>query len=254
MRPIWMQLEKETDRAYWDFEFYRDMGPGRSLRKAGKRLAKNPKSLAKLSKKYHWRERVRAFDAYVAQRKAEAVVSDAVEMHRRHVETALLIENIARVTLAELVWRLNNTDFLNYNKVSTAQLFELAPKYSKLYMEGADMERVARRFEGTGSEDRLTTIDVKSLLSNREFISSIETLLQDKSDQMISLHKDSQPEYENIEKVERLVESKASSENSAPGPVLRRRTSFVKRQISVVKNQEIDPRPPNTIKEKGEGR
>jgi hypothetical protein len=69
---------------------------------------------------------------------------------------------------------------------------------------------------------------------------------------MISLHADSQPEYENIEKGERLVESMASSDNSAPGPALRRRTSFVKKQISVDKNQEIDPRPSNTIKEKGE--
>ena len=47
MEAIWLQLEKETDRAYWDFEVYRDMGPTRSLQKAGKRLAKNPKSLAK---------------------------------------------------------------------------------------------------------------------------------------------------------------------------------------------------------------
>jgi hypothetical protein len=176
MRPIWLQLDNETDRAYWDFEVYRDMGPGRSIRKAGKRLAKNSKSLAKLSVKYHWRERVRAFDAYVAQRKAEAVVGDAVEMHRRDVETAMLIKNIARVTLAELLWRLNNTDFLNYNSISTAQLFESAPKYSKLYMEGADIERVVRGFKEKGTEDRSTTIDVKSLLNNPEFVRFVETL------------------------------------------------------------------------------
>jgi len=254
MRPIWLQLDNETERAYWDFEVYCDMGPGRSIRKAGKRLAKNPKSLGRLSKKYHWRERVRAFDDYVARRKAEAVVSDAVEMHRKDVETATLIKNVARALLSELEWRLYNTDFLNYGSLSTSDLLKLAPTCVKIYKEGTDMGRVARGFEGTGSEDRLTTIDVKSLLSNREFISSIETLMQNKPDQMISLHEDSQPEYENIEKVERIIESMASSESSAPGPVLRRRTSFVKKQISVVKNQEIDPRPSNTIKEKGEGR
>lgn len=37
MSPIWLQLERETDRAYWDFMVYRDLGPTRSLQKAGKK-------------------------------------------------------------------------------------------------------------------------------------------------------------------------------------------------------------------------
>ena len=37
MRPIWLQLDNETDRAYLDFEVYRDIGGGG---KVYERLAK----------------------------------------------------------------------------------------------------------------------------------------------------------------------------------------------------------------------
>ena len=190
MEAIWLQLEKETDRAYWDFVVYRDLGPTRSLQKAGKRLAKNAKSLARLSKKYQWRERARAFDAYVDQRKVDAVVNEAVAMHQIHVKIASVTQRIAHAALTELAWRLDNTNYLNYGILSTEKLLELTPKLVKMYGDRADMERLARGFEAKEAEPNSDTTDIRSLLSNPEFLRLFDALIEQKPKGIVSPRQD----------------------------------------------------------------
>ena len=203
MEAIWLLFEKETDRAYWDFEVYRDMGPTRSLRKAGKRLAKNPKSLARLSKKYQWRERARAFDAYVDQRKVDAVVNEAVEMHQKHVKIASVTQRIAHAALTELAWRFDNTNYLNYGSLSTEKLLELTPKLVKMHGDGADMERLARGFEAKGAEPNSTPMDINSFISNPELLRLIEALIEQKSKGMTSPRENAESEDERLKEGER---------------------------------------------------
>jgi len=113
-------------------------------------------------------------------------------------------------------------------------------------------KRNTRGLERNKAEDRPTALDVKSLLENQESLGSVKALINNRPEQTISLHQDAQREDGNLVKKERPIEVKTSPEKPTTGPILRRRTSFVKKQISVDKNQEIDPRPSNTIKEKGE--
>ena len=68
MRPFWTRLEYETQESYEGFSIYRDLGPKRTISNVGQRLGKNPKALAKLSKKYHWVRRANEYDAFVGQR------------------------------------------------------------------------------------------------------------------------------------------------------------------------------------------
>ena len=88
MEAIWLQFEKETDRAYWDFVVYRDLGPTQSSKRLAKGWQKTRNHLQDSVRKYQWRERARAFDAYVDQRKVDAVVNEAVAMHQIHVKIA----------------------------------------------------------------------------------------------------------------------------------------------------------------------
>ena len=107
-------------------------------------------------------------------------------------------------------------------------------KYSKLYMEGAEIERVARGFEEKGTEDMSTTIDVKSLLNNPEFIKFVEALVHNRYGQMMLLHQDDQSEGKEVKEEKGSVESKECPE---PRPVLRRRPRPVNGDSSVVENQ-----------------
>jgi len=65
MQNTWDQQIDESSLAFGRFAQYRDMGAERSLRKLAKDLELNPSTLAEISKKYSWQERVTAFDAYI---------------------------------------------------------------------------------------------------------------------------------------------------------------------------------------------
>jgi hypothetical protein len=61
----WDQQQNETPKVFERFVHYRDMGAGRSLRKLAKDLELNPSTLAEISTKHNWQERIAAFDAYI---------------------------------------------------------------------------------------------------------------------------------------------------------------------------------------------
>jgi len=117
MIPKWTRLPNETSKAFEAFELYRDMGPKRSIQKVGERLVKNPKVLARQSKKYQWVERANAFDAHVGERKAEETARELIEMNRRHAEWAQSFEELALVPLKELKARIDNGTFLFLTRV-----------------------------------------------------------------------------------------------------------------------------------------
>ena len=109
--PIWTKHPHESSKAFSSFEAYRDMAD-RSIQKVGEKLAKNPKSLAKLSKKYEWPARTRAFDEYISQRKSEEMIAEIIEMNRRHALQAQSFEEIALTPLHELKSRIDRGETL----------------------------------------------------------------------------------------------------------------------------------------------
>jgi hypothetical protein len=241
-------MEKETDRAFWDFVVYRDMGPTRSLRKAGKRLGKNHKSLARLSKKYYWRERVQAFDAYVAQRKVDAVVNEAVAMHQKHVKIAAVTQRIAHTALTELAWRLENTNYLNYGALSMEKLLELTPKLVKMYGEGADMERLAQGFEAKGAEPTSALSVINSLMSNPELLRLFEALIEQAKGT-------TSPRENAKSEEERLTEGEGpddSGKDLARRLILKRWPKRDQGNSSQLENQQTEVGPLNGMDEKGD--
>ena len=61
-KPIWTQLEEETDRAYDMFKRYRSLGRRRTLRVVASLSRVSVGYVQELNKKYHWKARVRSYD------------------------------------------------------------------------------------------------------------------------------------------------------------------------------------------------
>ncbi len=82
----------ETARAYQAFAIYRDMGPERSLAKAGQKLGKNLTTITGWSTKYGWVERAAAFDAEAARRATAKSLDDHAEVRARQAQLGRLMQ------------------------------------------------------------------------------------------------------------------------------------------------------------------
>jgi hypothetical protein len=120
------------------------MGPERSIRKAGKRLTKNAVSLGRLSKKYHWVERARAYDAYINQEKLKSMEKEIVEAERRHAEHAQHYQEVALSFLSSLDNKLRH---LSNTNSDIGALLRFAAQYPRVYKEIVEIEREARGLE-----------------------------------------------------------------------------------------------------------
>ena len=222
--PNWAKLPNETSKAYESFECYLHLGARRSIQKAGKWLAKNHKSLARLSKKYQWTARARAFDEYVSERKSEEMVAERIDMERRHAREAQLFQEIALEPLIELHNRIGNGESLwndeNYNPLETLKITKMVPQYFKMYREAAKMEQTARGPEEKNTEPNPITTDINCLIDSAEFLKAIEGLIEKKIREKISGYQGTQRNDEIGVAGERGDESR---ENPAHTPVLRRK-------------------------------
>jgi hypothetical protein len=311
----------ESAKAFAAFEVYRDMGPDRSIQKVGKQLAKNPKTLARHSKRHEWVKRAAAFDGWVSEEKAKKTAREIIEMNQRHAMQAQSFQEIALLPLNEIKKRMRSETCCyfdrDFDKLDTTAVVEFVLKSFRMYQQAVKIEcsareveqkrvqpdlktgkvptltispdlvntvkelvdkqiaermlgqhepqpkdkedpgeekpassggfpecgpilkkRTARGLERKGAEDKSTTIDVKSLLENTEFISFIETLIHNRPEQMTSLHQDAQAEDKRVEEDEGSVESK---ECPVSRPVWRKKPTLVIGNSSVVENQSLDP-------------
>ena len=84
------RLPRESVKAFTSFRAYLDMGPDRSQRKVAAKLNKNPRVLARWSRKYDWPGRIAAHVRYIAKIEREAIEGlareKAVEWHLVHEE------------------------------------------------------------------------------------------------------------------------------------------------------------------------
>lgn len=94
MQNPWDQQPNEPSKAFQRFAQYRDMGGGRSLRKLAKDLELNPSTLAEISKKHSWQERVGAFDAYIDKASQHNQIVQVKAMKRRQIVLALRAQKV----------------------------------------------------------------------------------------------------------------------------------------------------------------
>jgi hypothetical protein len=160
MNP-WDQQLNESSKAFERFALYRDMGAGRSLRKLAKDLELNPSTLAEISSKNNWQERVAAFDAYIDKASQHNQIVQTRAMKRRQIMLALRAQKVAEKGLKKLLRDLNDDQLLR----------KLTPEgLSKILDIGCRLERLNRDEPERNLEvvqqqnfDRLTLDEVEIL-------------------------------------------------------------------------------------------
>jgi hypothetical protein len=111
------------------------MGAGRSLRKLAKDLELNPSTLAEISKKNNWQERVTAFDAYLDKASQHNQIAQVKAMKRRQIILALRAQKVAAKGLKKLLQDMGDEQLI----------CKLSPEgLSKLLDTGCRLERLNR--------------------------------------------------------------------------------------------------------------
>lgn len=135
MQNIWDQQPQESSKAFERFAQYRDMGTGRSLRKLAKDLELNPSTLAEISKKHNWQERIVAFDAYIDKASQHNQVAQVRAMKRRQITLALRAQKVAEKGLKKFLRDMDDEQLLR----------RLSPEgLSKILDTGCRLERLNR--------------------------------------------------------------------------------------------------------------
>ncbi len=112
MTNAWDQQPNESSKAFERFALYRGMGAGRSLRKLAKDLERNPSTVAEISKRHDWQERVTAFDAYIDRASQHNQIIQTKAMKRRQIVLALRAQKLAEKGLKKLMRDIDDDAFL----------------------------------------------------------------------------------------------------------------------------------------------
>lgn len=101
----WERQPGEPEGAWAAFCIYRDDGPGgRALSIVATNTGvRHPQSIQRMSSRWHWVERVQAWDAEVDRRRREAHLAEVEEMRKRHVQMAIALQGAAGLALAKYV-------------------------------------------------------------------------------------------------------------------------------------------------------
>lgn len=127
----WQRWDNEPEKAWRVFTIYRGMGPRRSIRKAaqeyygGGESTVKARSLERLSSKWQWVERCRAFDDYEDHQKLLARREAIEKMEERHASIAVQ----AQVKALE---RLNTIDPNNLSSMDVLRYLVEAIKLERL--------------------------------------------------------------------------------------------------------------------------
>lgn len=135
MNNPWDQQQNESSKALERFALYRDMGAGRSLRKLAKDLELNPSTLAEISTKHGWQERVVAFDAYIDKASQHNQIAQVKAMKRRQIALALRAQKVVEKGLKKILRDMDDEHLLR----------KLSPEgLSKILDTGCRLERLNR--------------------------------------------------------------------------------------------------------------
>jgi hypothetical protein len=135
MQNPWDQQPNESSKAFERFALYRDMGGGRSLRKLAKDLELKASTLAEISKKHNWQERIIAFDAYIDKASQHNQIAQVRAMKRRQITLALRAQKLAEKGLKRFLRDFDDEQVLR----------KLSPEgLSKILDTGCRLERLNR--------------------------------------------------------------------------------------------------------------
>lgn len=164
----WDQQPGESSRAFKAFQFYRDMGPKRSLQKAMDATKDFEEGAIHTgafvwSTKYNWVNRVIEFDRYMDRIEIEQRKEAIKEMAERHAKIAVGF-------LSKVIGRLKNVDVDRLTNDQLIKWFDVAAKIERL-SRGESTETIKNELSGAIN----TGIDLSKL--NDDEFDTIHALL-----------------------------------------------------------------------------
>lgn len=155
MSELWEKQDYDTKKSYDLFCGYRDMGVLRSLEKFRIMLGKPKRykqALDKNSAKYHWYERVSAYDRYIEEQARKENEEEIKEMKKRHILQSRLMQN-------KVIERLQNLNAQELTSSDCARMYDIAVK----------VERLSRGCEDNKVEvNNKVMVDAKEVLTQRK--------------------------------------------------------------------------------------
>lgn len=228
---IWAtRRPKESAKAFAAFEVYRDMGLDRSLRRVAEGLARNVKTLARLSKRNEWVKRVAAFDSWVSEQKAKETAREIIEMNRRHAQQAKSFQEIALLPLNEMNERMSSKTCYYFDndlsKLDTITVLKFSLKSFPMYQQAVKIERSAREVEQRRVQPALKTDEVPTLTVSTDLLNTVKELVDKQiAERMLGQHE------VQLQGKEDLGEEKPASSAGSPErkPILKRKTPEMKK-------------------------
>lgn len=132
MQNPWDQQPHESSLAFERFVLYRDMGAGRSLRKLASDLELNASSVAEMSTKNGWQERIAAFDAYIDKASQHNQVVQVRAMKRRQIALALRAQKVAEKGLKRLLRDLSDDEIAKLKPEALSKILDVGCRLERL--------------------------------------------------------------------------------------------------------------------------
>ncbi len=161
MHNLWDQQPDESAKAFERFTLYRDMGAGRSLRKLAKDLELNPSTIAEVSTKHNWQERIIAFDAYIDKASQHNQIAQVKAMKRRQITLALRAQKVAEKGLKKLLRDMDDEQLVR--KLSPEGLSKIMDIGCRLERLNRDEPEQSVELVQQANYDRLTLEEIETL-------------------------------------------------------------------------------------------
>lgn len=142
----WEIQPGETAGAYEAFCIYRDLGRDRKVSEVAKRLNKSAVTMNRLSQKYGWVERCRAWTAELDRKKREAYVRETEEMIKRHCNESKLFQTVLILPVKALLKKMEKEGekAKSFNNASVSTLYDKALKAAQVFSNIIGIERISR--------------------------------------------------------------------------------------------------------------
>lgn len=108
------------------------MGAGRALRKLAKDLELTHSTLAEISSKHQWQERVAAFDAYIDKASQHNQIIQVRAMKRRQIALALRAQKVAEKGLKKLLRDLSDDELSQLRPEALSKLLDIGCRLERL--------------------------------------------------------------------------------------------------------------------------
>ena len=152
MAHDWHKRDNESAVQFKAFEWYRTMGPERTIKGAAKLMGLGYDTCRKYSAAHDWQARAGAWDAHVSEHKDEAVLTTAAELATQHMRDLATERKLAmRVLERSLAASEGDDDALPSVQVAAG-----------LLRDAVANERLVIG-EATGRTDERKSIDVSKL-------------------------------------------------------------------------------------------